>query len=88
MGLVVPTQMLLVAHPSAHIVSASREAVWAWGQEMGQQSPNKARLCPAGLRTGRSMGYKQPRETLRRRVNKGISEEVSELGPTGPRWGK
>jgi len=41
-GMVVPTPMLPAARPSPHIVSASREAVWAWGQEMGQQSPNKA----------------------------------------------
>lgn len=52
---------------------------------MGQRGPNKARLCPAepSLRTGRSIGYKQPREPRCRGVNKGISEEVSELVPAG-----
>lgn len=68
------------------IVSASRVGS---GKETGQRGPNKARLCPAepSLRTGRSIGYKQPREPRCRGVNKGISEEVSKLGPAGPSWG-
>lgn len=59
----------------------------AQGRKWGSKAPPKLDCAQPALGTRGSMGYKQPGEPLRRGVNKGISETVSELVPAGRRNG-
>lgn len=101
-GLGLPSQVLLVPvqpplglSPSRGLCSSTApeqppptNTVWAQGRKQGREAPTKPNCAQPALGTGRSMGYKQPGEPLCRGVNKGISEDVSELGLAGPGWGK
>lgn len=90
----VPTQPLSGLSPSqGHCSSAAPEqppptdTVWAQGRKQGSEALTKPDCARPALGTGRSMGYKQPRELLRRGVNKGISEDISGWSLAGGRDG-
>lgn len=61
------------------------DSAWARGRKWGSEAPPKPDCARPALGTRGSMGCKQPGEPLRRGVNKGISETVSELVPAGRR---
>jgi len=61
------------------------DPTWAQGRKQGSEAPPKRDCARPALGTGRSMGCEEPREPLHRGVNKGVLEDVSELGEgTGP----
>lgn len=76
-------------HQLRHCTGAASptDTVWARGRKWGSKAPPKPDCAQPALGTRGSMGYKQPGEPLRRRVNKGISETASELVPAGRRNG-
>lgn len=73
-------------HPRAGAASPT-DTAWARGRKRGSEAPPRLDCARQALGTRGSMGCKQPREPLRRGVNKGISQTVSELVPAGRRNG-
>lgn len=82
------TQSLLRASLQHRSGAASQtDTAWAQGRKWGSEAPPEPDCARPALGTRGSMGCKQPGEPLRRGVNKGISETVSEMAPAGRRNG-